>query len=295
MIKLKSKRLEIIFEEPGERYCGPRYDWSSFITEIILDNKHQLLGVESTVSGPSYEGKGLCGEFCMDKPLGYDEARVGDFCMKIGVGLLQKKDEMDYFFADTFNVQPVAWDMTVEDNSINLFCRQELVNGFAYNLYKQITLEENALLIDYTLTNTGHKAIATSEYSHNFFCFNNRNINAEYELIVDFASKLNMKDRRLTCKNGVFLFEKELLSSSFCSDVNVCNGQVGSWTLTNKVVGVSVKESLSKPIKKFAIFAKPKVFCPEIFVDIKVDRGERFSWQRKWTVENDQVSIVHPN
>lgn len=91
MIKLKSKRLEIIFEEPEEGYSGPRYDWSSFITEVILDNKHQLLGVESTVSGQLSEGKGLCGEFCMDKPWDMMKPVLEIFVLKLGWVYFRKK------------------------------------------------------------------------------------------------------------------------------------------------------------------------------------------------------------
>jgi len=284
MLKLKSKRLEIVFEEPGEVYCRSRYDWSSFITDIILDEKYSLLGVESKVIGDGCGGKGLCGEFCMENPLGYDESAVGDYCIKIGIGLVQKEKDI-YSFFDDLKIKPIVWDVIVGDSNIELFCSQENFNGFAYDLYKNITLDENTLIIDYKLVNRGERDIVTSEYIHNYFCFNNRNINAEYELAIDFNSAFSKPSELFSCKNGVFSFQ-DINETLFRSDTEVCEGEVGSWKLSHKIEGIRVQESLSKPMKKFAVFATLHILCPEMFVDINVGAGESFSWQRNWTFDN---------
>ena len=53
---------------------------------------------------------GPCEEFGIEKPLGYDDAKVGETFLKIGVGELEKPKEEKYSFAKKYKiVKPAEW------------------------------------------------------------------------------------------------------------------------------------------------------------------------------------------
>lgn len=285
MIKLKNSRLEILMETPGEGYRGSRYDWSSFITGIILDGKYNFAGVESKIAGKGSGGKGLCGEFCMYDPPGYEEAPVGGYFLKLGVGLVRKAADQVYSFSEPLEYLPIPWNMLVKTDQAVFSCRQELLNGFAYELKKKISLQTNAMTIDYELHNTGERAIVTSEYNHNYLCMNDAPTGKDYSLSINFDPVFNRRTPHILYKNRLFSFQDQIPREFFCEDIHSCIGKLGAWRLTNKSLGLSVSEVLSAPIRKFALFGKSHTICPELFVDINLPAGKSFSWQRKWNFE----------
>lgn len=285
MLKLKNNRLTITMEAPGEGYRGSRYDWSSFITSIILDNKHHFTGVESKIAGKGNGGKGLCGEFCMENPPGYDETAVGDYFIKIGVGLVQKAADQEYAFSKPAEVKPILWNVLAKTDQVIFSCCQDMFHGFAYELVKKIHLQENSLVIDYQLTNTGVRDIITHEYNHNYLYFNKKTIGKDYGLSINFDPEFNRKTKGMLYKNRMFTFDENVKKVFFCEDRHACVGKIGSWKLSNNALGLSVTEELSAPIMKFALYGKSYTICPELFADIKAPAGKSFTWQRKWVFE----------
>ena len=285
MLKLKNKRLEISLQEPGEEYRRSRYDWSSFMTDIILDEKHSFAGVESKYDGKGSGGKGLCGEFCMENPPGYEETAVGDYFIKIGIGLARKIAQKKYFFAEEVDIKPLDWQVDASDQSIIFACEQKNHNGYAYKLNKRFSLKDNSLILDYKLTNTGEKDIITQEYNHNYLYFNQEHIGKNYELEIDFDPEFRRKTKEIVYKNRKFTFDQDVQNKFFCEDRKSCLGKIASWKLINKSQGLSVTELLSAPLWKFAVYGKAYIICPELFADVKAPAGKTFSWQRKWVFE----------
>src|SRR5512135_3483133 len=95
-IQLHSDRLEVEISQPGAAYSGTRFDWSGFVTQVTLDGKHTYCIPESLVPGEGSGGIGLCNEFGIDSPVGFDETKPGDLFPKIGIGLLTRLDKPDY-------------------------------------------------------------------------------------------------------------------------------------------------------------------------------------------------------
>ncbi len=98
---------------------------------------------------------------------------------------------------------------------------------------------------------------------------------------IDFNSAFSEPSERLSYDNGLFSF-KSINEKLFQYDTEVCVGEIGSWKLRHKFEGIWVKEYLSEPMVKFAVFAVSHIICPEMFVGIKVPVREDFSWKRKW-------------
>lgn len=80
-----------------KKYCG--YD-------TTLDGRHTFCVPEQYEPGRGSGGSGLCNEFGIRTPIGYDEAKVGDQFPKIGTGLLKRKSEEGYDFFTPYEVEP---------------------------------------------------------------------------------------------------------------------------------------------------------------------------------------------
>lgn len=89
--RLSNGILTVDIADIGE-YKGTRFDWTGFITQVTLEEgKHTFCVPESLKPDEGTGGKGLCNEFGISRAIGYDEAPIGGWFPKIGVGLLQKE------------------------------------------------------------------------------------------------------------------------------------------------------------------------------------------------------------
>ena len=181
-IELKNDRLCVEIARPGMVYNGSRFDWTGFITKVILDNKHSFCVPESLIPGEGSGGFGLCNEFGIDTPVGYNDAKPGGQFPKIGVGLLTRYDHSEYFFFNKYEVTPFPVRIISDSTSSKFEIPPIECNGYAIKMVKEITLDNNRLSIHYHIENTGTKSIKTEEYCHNFFAINNNKVGSGYLL-----------------------------------------------------------------------------------------------------------------
>ncbi|MCX7774402.1 MAG: hypothetical protein N2376_14985, partial [Clostridia bacterium] len=167
-IKISSGRLEVELSRPGSFYSGSRFDWTGFITEIIFDKTHRFCADESRRPGYGSGGRGLCNEFGIHEPIGYDEARVGEYFPKLGVGLLKRYSEEPYNFYKPYEVSPFEFEVETRPDSVVFLAKPHACNGYAAQIRKEISVADNRMEVRYTLDNTGTKPIDTTEYLHNF-------------------------------------------------------------------------------------------------------------------------------
>ena len=103
---LAGDRLCVEIAPPGsEYYNGSRFDWTGFVVQVTLDNTHTFCGPESR-DGSGTGGIGLCNEFGIFRPIGFDDARPGDQFPKLGVGLLTQPDGSPYRFYRDYAIEP---------------------------------------------------------------------------------------------------------------------------------------------------------------------------------------------
>jgi hypothetical protein len=212
--------------KPDERtyYTSSRFDWSSNIgavSRVGVDGKtHVLFGTEmwrqphdptNTEAGvglASEFGVGDDGSFCnfqcgwqkddevTNGVLGYDTAGVGESFLKIGVGALIKGSCPDcdptsvYKFNSEYKFdRPPVWTLTQQDDGKSLrLSNEETLREFGYRLYKDVTLNDDQLLITTTLTNIGRVPMSTAWYSHNFFACDNTPVGPGYSVDLDLPS-----------------------------------------------------------------------------------------------------------
>jgi len=283
-IEIKSQRLSVTMQYPGTYYKGSRFDWTGFITDVILDGKHSFCTDESSVPGVGTGGRGLCNEFGIEEPVGYDEAKVGEKFTKIGIGLLEKDNLEKYAFDKPYKISPFDFEVDIKPDKAVFISEPCLCNGYAVRLIKDVSVKENFLTIKYTLENTGQKTIETTEYVHNFINIDKAGIgphmnlsfsfDLEGDCIFDGDNVLNISKREIEwdrIPNGVFYFKLEGLKEKSCW-----------WMLENKITGTGIKEIDDFPVTKVALWGTECVVSPEIFINLSVEPGKTQTWTRTY-------------
>jgi len=286
---LKSNSLKVAIDLPLENYKGSRFDWSGKISSIKFENL-PLTTIEDTRSKDvDFLGKGLYNEFGITSPVGFEEAPVGGWFHKIGVGLL-KKQHKEYLFHRNHLIKPANFDITYKNQKIKIICKSELINGYSYILKKEITVSENSITINYSLHNTGEKKIITDEYVHNFMAINNALIGEDYTLNFPFPINSSLFDETVNSENKVEIgldnvtFNKTPEKQFFFSNLTGGKELQAEWILTNLKANVGIKEFGSFKTDKINLWGWKHVISPELFFKISVDTKETVEWSRKFDV-----------
>src|SRR5947207_1412520 len=149
-------------------YQGTRFDWSGVISSLEW-NSHSYFGqwfprydpkLHDAITGPVEEFSGL----------GYDEAKVGESFVRIGVGAVRKRDEPAYRQFTTYDiVDPGTRTVHRSSDRVEFIHTLKDTAGYAYEYRKIVRLKGSTLVLEHRLKNTGRKPIATSVYEHDFF------------------------------------------------------------------------------------------------------------------------------
>lgn len=285
---LKNDLLTLEIEPPGRGYTFPRFDQTGKIVSVIF-NGIQISGVEKTGASGKHGGLGLFNEFGIENPLGFEEAEIGDWSHKIGVGMVQKINPV-YHFLEEYNVEPCDFDINQTENAIRMCCRPPEVNGYGYVLDKEITLTKSGFYIVYRLTNTGKKPIHTTEYGHNFLAINNQAIGRDYALGFPFdfkrlpaAENVN-PEQKVVLGSDKITFKDNIQQEFFFSDLSGETSVAAQWELRDSKHGLFVRETGDFKTNRVNLWGNGHVVCPEMFVDIHVAPGETQQWQRSYVI-----------
>lgn len=279
-IKVKGNKLEIEIAYPGTFYSGSRFDWTGFITKVVLNGKHTFCAPESPIPGEGSGGYGFCNEFGITTPIGYDEAKPGEKFHKLGTGLLTRFDESDYFFFDKYEVTP--YPITIESGSNQVRFEVEPVecNGYSVHMIKEISIEENSMIIKYCLKNVGSKPIKTEEYCHNFISIDNNPTGPEYLLKFPYSVKADETPDVLDISNNEMSWNKQPENDFYIIPGGFKPTPNHTWELIHKPSGVGVREISNFDIQKVAVWGKGHVISPEVFVTVNIEPGQTQSWER---------------
>ena len=286
---LKNEQLEVHVDLPGENYNFSRFDWTGKIIKVTFKNI-DFAGIERTdCDNEHHFGKGLYNEFGIDTALGFNEAEIGGWFHKIGVGLL-KKEEDDYLFSNKYEIKPADFKITAESNTIVITCTSEAVNGYSYILKKEIALHESSFSITYYLQNTGDKAISTNEYVHNFMAINNDLIGENYILKFPFplqpelfGDTVNPEQKVAIGKNDI-KFNNTPQEQFFFSYLNGTQQVAATWELLHLKSNQGIKETGSFLTTKVNLWGWKHVISPELFHTIHCMPGQSTSWSRTYTI-----------
>lgn len=267
-------------------YCGSRFDRTGIITQVRLkDGNHTFCTKESLNPKQGTGGVGICSEFGLFTPIGYDSAEIGGLYPKLGVGLLTKQDEAPYDFTLAYPVIP--FDRQVETGSgvIEFHTSPQECQGFAVSLKKRISIHGARITITYELLNMGKQRIRTEEYTHNFMRIDGHDYGPDYRLTFSFPVEVENVEPEYTPQVLQVVNQEVRMNDTPKQDVyfNPSVPSVGSklyWKLIHEPSHVGVGETCTFPVKKIAVWGAAHVVSPEIFALIDINPGESQIWHR---------------
>lgn len=290
MLQLKNSYLTVDIEYPEEGYVGSRFDQLGKIVQVTNNDGYPFLSIER-IKDDSYNklGKGLFGEFGIDKPIGYEVCPIGHFFPKPGVGMLRKVSNEPYDFF--YDYERIPFDINVEVESENTIVFTSTCSDINYPFIyqKRVTLLDNAVIIGYQFQNTGKLEIKTNEYLHNFIAFDIE-ANSMYNPSLQFTNNVNVKvfTKGLNPNSVVkyssrfpnqLKFMGSAASDIFFNDLIDIDGIPQSW-IFNANNQNSCSEIVDFIPEKINLWGASHVISPEIFISLKIKGGEQASWQR---------------
>lgn len=286
---LKNKNLEIKIDAPLANYNFSRFDWTGKIVSVKYKDIPVSTAEKLKDENENQSGKGFYNEFGIEAAIGYDETDEGNWFQKIGVGLL-KKEQGDYFFGKSYEIQPAEFQVTVNPDKIKTTCNSQNINGYSYLLTKEIKLLENGFVIHYKLKNTGNKTIETNEYCHNFVAIDNELIGSNYILKFPFQIDPERFDatvnpeRKVEIGSNEFSFNGTPSEPFYFSKLSGGQNVVASWEIINKKTRIGIRETGSFKTSKVKLWGTTHVISPELFFEINVKPGKDLEWSRTYQV-----------
>lgn len=287
-IILRSARLAVEVAAPGSVYAGTRFDWTGFVTQVTLDGQHTFCMPESLVPGQGSGGIGLCGEFGIDKAIGYDAASPGEAFPKLGIGLLKRPDAEPYNFfrpyeiIQTFPIRVEAAEVEAQFVTDPLDC-----GGYAARLTKKLRVNDNWLEMAYRLDNVGSKVIDTNEYCHNFMGIDQQPIGPDYRLRFPYQVELElppyMPPQPILNVSGNDLALNDAPQRPFyCRPLGFFQAGEPQWELLHLPSGVGLRECDDFAPARVAVWGTAHVISAEVFVNIHLQPGETLTWMRRY-------------
>ena len=314
-LTLQNQRLKVDIADPQDTSRGTRFDRTTFITQVTLDEQHTFCAPESLKPGEGTGGVGLNNEFGNEKPIGYAEAKPGELFPKLGIGLLKRPDLEDYNFFRVYEIAqpfPVSVDAALDQVVITV---QPLeCNGYSVRMVKTVRLIENELRIRTILENTGSKAINTHEYNHNFIGIDHHLIGPEYLMRFPYSIELedlsdaftgyapswirkilpasvvarfirgilNKRLSVLDIAQNEIRFHRSVQEPFYCRLVGHHKTDVAQWEILHTPSSTGLREFDDFQPSRVAVWGTTHVLSAEVFIDINLPPGESLAWTRRW-------------
>lgn len=284
MLRISSDRLAVEMLEPGSKlYARTRFDWTGFITQVTLDGAHTFCVPESPRPGEGTGGIGLCNEFGSSAPVGYDDARPGDYFPKIGIGLLKRIDDSEYSPFCKYPLQPFPIGVETARSSVTFTVDPVPVRGYAVRFVKVVTADGDRVLVDYTLENVGEKRIVTQEYNHNFVGIDDTPFGTDYELKFAFDPVPDSEPAAFKVDGSAITWPAPP-KKAYCHALKGFEGKrTPFWELKLRTSGLAMREQPSFDWARCIFFGTPHLASTEVFVDIAIDPGDSQQWRREYS------------
>jgi hypothetical protein len=270
-------------------YRGTRFDWSGAISSLKTAH-HEYFGQWF----PTYDPKihdaivGPVEEFIKeDTAIGYGEDPGGTF-LRIGVGIVQKPaGETKYVRFKTYDIVDPGKRGVRQDKDWIEFTHDVTgaASGYGYHYTKTIRLKknQNVMVIEHALKNTGTKPIVTSQYNHNFFVIDGQPSGPGNRVLFTFP----LKPDHFMSAGAVQVQGKEI---SYLKELQTGQSALGEFSgfgptasdydirLEHGKAGAGVRITGSLPMSKLVFWSIRTTFCPEAYVDLNIAPGAETKW-----------------
>lgn len=298
--QIRNSEIEVDIYLPDAEtgyYRGTRFEWSGLVQEVRYKG-HRFFGDwkpmfkhdptnHDDVNGIASEfGMGLFG---VEGPWGYNEAKVGDPFLKMGIGLLKKATDEAYSPFARYEIQQAFdWDITQGTDWIQFDQSIEPFQDWAYHYTKRIELNPGTpdMLVKHTIRNTGNKHLSTTHYCHNFVKIDKQPVNEDYEIrfMYQLIANRGFGDFATISGNRINL-NKELEMQALFTELAGFKQtpRHNSFFVEHKKNKASVHMNSTIEPFLYNFYAARYAVCPEPFVDIQLEPGESKEWTNQYT------------
>ena len=274
----------------AERYNrGVRFTPLACVLSARLDGREFLFN--PIEHDPLNDHAGLASEFdlCIPNgpvdhlPTGYEETKVGEGFLKIGVGVLRKQKDVYSLFQNSSVIQAATTSVSWTPTGAHFSQTSDGVNGYAYELTADLEIGTNSLAVNWSLRNTGVKPFTTRNYVHNFFRFADQAVGPGYALSFpyDFTATGLLQEQSQEGRsilfnaripqwiNAVVPYPADFAGPNTCELKSTLNGM--------RVVCTTSRAGL-----RTDIHARPTYIAPEQFIKLELAPQEKISWVRQY-------------
>ncbi len=263
-------------------YQGTRFDWAGSIASLTWRD-HSYFGkwfdrydpkLHDAITGPVEEFQSL----------GYDDAKVGEAFVRIGIGAVRKPEEPAYGQFKTYDIVD-AGTRTMErgDDWIELTHTLGDTRGYAYEYRKRIQVSDHTLVLQHHLRNTGSKPIVSNVYEHNFYMLDNQPTGPDVKLHFPFAvSAMGTLNGIIATRGNEVIYLKELRGTeSLYTELTGYGTRVSDYDIRveNQKTRAAVRQTSDRPLSKLVLWSPRSTVCPEAYVDVRVQPGQEMSWR----------------
>lgn len=285
---LRSARLSVTIARPGTVYTGSRFDWTGFITQVMLDDAHVFCTPEA-IDDTGTGGIGLCNEYGIRSAVGFSDANAGEQFVKPGIGLLTRPDKSRYQFHRPYAIQPFPIEVDVASDRIHFVAHPLPCRGYALQTTKTIRVTDAGLRIEYGMLNVGERPVQVEEYCHNFLAINGTTPSADLMLRLPFDALPPVRNSTLVaCEQGLFSWQKPPCRAFIVEVSHLGRNTRGAeavndrWALEHAPSGVTISETTSVPWSRFSLFVTSRLLSPEAFIAFRLYPGKRYTWSREY-------------
>ena len=267
-------------------YQGSRFDWSGVIPELEYKGHSYFAQWFNNHNPKTHDAiLGPVEEFF---PLAYDEAKIGEEFIRIGIGGFKKPEEKSFNRFGFYEISnPGKWNVETAIDRATFIHTLNSVAGYSYEYTKTVLLKEGEpkLVLQHTLKNTGKHAIITEVYNHNFFVIDGQTIGPDIviKFPFDVAGKWNNPEGPSIIDGKDIKYTRELSTreSVMIEEVLGHGKSVRDYDfrIENLKTGAGVHITGNRPISKVVFWSNSRTSCPEPYIDLNVEPGEEFTWE----------------
>jgi galactose mutarotase-like enzyme len=221
-------------------------------------------------------------------PIGYEEAKPGDPFLKIGIGMVKKLDDKPYTIVPYFTpLNTGVWKIKKKSDQVS-FTHELNDREYSYRYEKTVQLLKGKaeMVLSHTLKNTGKKAIETNVYDHNFFVLDQQQTGKDFTITFPFnltgeAEQGDGVAGKIENNKIVFLKEFARNEHLYYHTLKGYGTSAKDYDIRieNHKTGAAVRITSDQPLSKLVFWSAAKTVCPEPYIKIKVNPGEKFSWK----------------
>ncbi|HOK27209.1 MAG TPA: hypothetical protein P5320_10605 [Bacteroidales bacterium] len=266
-------------------YRGTRFDHSGIMAKLEYKG-HNFFGQWFEKYDP-YIHDAVMGPVEEFGQIGFNESKIGETFLKIGVGMLENPDDKPY---SNFRLYPVKnagkWEIKRIKNGLRYVHVLE-DKEYAYRYEKRIYLVPGKpeMVIAHTFENTGKKPVETTVYNHIFPVIDNQPVGPDYTVIFPFMPQekgdgfddvLTIKGKRL-----VYLRAQKPDDRVYCRDLKGYGALPEDYDIRieNSIAGAGMRITCDRPLVRLAFWSSTTTVCPEPFIQVSAKPGEKFEWQ----------------